>query len=513
MNNQASNSISAVQLIGLLLGVTCFGVLASWALSRWSQSLSEKGSDPLRRGQELNENDSPPKGQTPFRTGSKNTVNAELAKSESQTSDPTQELLAVETAKSSIHDGMQPSVVLPRQAFAISSDQLEAECGKFVERLLNSLPDDSVALNLAALYYSRTQQTTKADELWKRVLALSPKDLVLYYNWSSNAIQQGQSERALEILAQAERNGVKDPQLVYHRAVSLSHLGRDEEVESLLGPLVTSAEMDGSHWLQLGLSQSKLGKYEVARVSLLKARELGVNSKSLLNGLVNCSARLKDREAAEAYRSELSSIKEDVTEFGQEQYEARSESRIRALTLGILGEGIEVYRLAGRLNNAEHAALRVLAIEPHSLDVCNLLYEIYVDKKEPHNQYAVMERLTELQPNYLLNYLLMAKAASMAGNHARAEGLIKLTIASAPEDATSWSAMAEFLIERDRSTEAVWYIEQAIVRAPTRDAYLLLADALKVSGQNDRAVAAEAKAQELTKIPTIRAQVPNVKGP
>jgi len=35
-----------------------------------SESLSEKGSDPLRRGQKTNEIDSPPKGQTPFRIGS-----------------------------------------------------------------------------------------------------------------------------------------------------------------------------------------------------------------------------------------------------------------------------------------------------------------------------------------------------------------------------------------------------------------------------------------------------------
>ncbi len=480
MNNQATNSTSGVQLIGLLLAVACFGLVASWAINRWSMD----------------------------------SKNAKLAKSGEQTSEATREQLDIETAKPSLNTvGMQPSVVMPRQSFAISGDQLESECGKFVERLLKTLPNDSVALNLAALYFSRTQQTTKADGLWTKILAMSPKDLVLYYNWSTNAIQQGQSERALEILDQAVRNGVKDPQLLYQRAVSLSNLGRDEEVETLLAPLVTSAEMDGSHWLQLGLSQSKLEKYEVARGSLLKARELGINSTSLLNGLVNCSARLKDRQAAEAYRSELLSIKEDVTEFGQEQYEARSESRIRALSLGILGEGIEVYRLAGRLEDAEHAALRVLAIEPNSLDVCNLLFEIYVDKKEPHNQYAVLERLTELQPGYLLNYLLMAKAASMAGNHAKAEGLIKLTIASAPEDATSWSAMAEFLIERGRSAEAVWYIEQAIVRDPSRDAYWLLANALRASGQNNRAATAEAKVQELTKIPTIRAQAPNLKGP
>ncbi len=480
MNDQATKSTSGVQLIGLLLAVACFGLVASWAINRWS----------------------------------KDSKSAELAKSGEQTSEATREQLDVETAKPSLNTvGMQPSVVLPRQSFAISGDQLESECGRFVERLLKTLPNDSVALNLAALYFARTQQTNKADGLWTKILAMSPKDLGLYFNWSANAIQKGQSERALEILDEAVRNGVKDPQLIYQRAVSLSNLGRDEEVETLLAPLVTSAEMDGTHWLQLGLSQSKLEKYEVARGSLLKARELGINNTSLLNGLVNCSARLKDRQAAEAYRSELLSIKEDVTEFGQKQYEARSESRIRALSLGILGEGIEVYRLAGRLVDAEHAALRVLAIEPNSLDICNLLVEIYIDKKEAHNQYAVLERLTELQPGYLLNYLLMAKAASIAGNHAQAEGLIKLTIASAPEDATSWSAMAEFLIERRRSAEAVWYIEQAIVRAPSRDAYWLLANALRASGQNDRAATADAKVQELTKIPIIRAQTPNLKGP
>ncbi len=41
-----------------------------------SESLSEKGSDPLRRGQETNEIDSPPKGQTPFRIGSESRAEA-----------------------------------------------------------------------------------------------------------------------------------------------------------------------------------------------------------------------------------------------------------------------------------------------------------------------------------------------------------------------------------------------------------------------------------------------------
>jgi acyl-coenzyme A synthetase/AMP-(fatty) acid ligase len=43
------------------------------------KSLSEKGSDPLRRGRKTNEIDSPPKGQTPFRIGTKERNVAEVA--------------------------------------------------------------------------------------------------------------------------------------------------------------------------------------------------------------------------------------------------------------------------------------------------------------------------------------------------------------------------------------------------------------------------------------------------
>ncbi len=50
-----------------------------------TKSLSEKGSDPLRRGQKTNEIDSPPKGQTPFPIGSKSTPTQPLPTSPNPT--------------------------------------------------------------------------------------------------------------------------------------------------------------------------------------------------------------------------------------------------------------------------------------------------------------------------------------------------------------------------------------------------------------------------------------------
>jgi predicted Zn-dependent protease len=263
--------------------------------------------------------------------------------------------------------------------------------------------------------------------------------------------------------------------------------------------------MNGPLWLQLGLSQLKLGKYKLASESLLHAQEEGIKNKPLLNGLISCSARLKDREAAEKYRKELESLDEKVTEFGQPEFEARSESRVKTFSIGILGEAIEVYRLAGLLDDAEQTSLRVLLLNPSLTEVYEILAKIYAEKKEPANQLAVLERLTEFQPGFLLNYLLMAKAASFCGDSAKAEALIKLTIAMGPQDSTSWIAMAEFLVEQNRPTKAIWYLQRAIELSPDDAAgYTLLAKAHRMAGQDADAKRAENDARRLTKIPTVR---------
>ena len=114
--------------------------------------------------------------------------------------------------------------------------------------------------------------------------------------------------------------------------------------------------------------------------------------------------------------------------------------------------------------------------------------------------------MTEFQPGFLLNYLLMAKAASMSGDSAKAEALIKLTIAMGPEDRTSWIAMAEFFLEQNKPKKAIYYLRRAIELSPEDSAgYVLLARALHMTGQKAEAKEAEIEARRLAKIPTVRA--------
>jgi predicted Zn-dependent protease len=480
--NQPNNSIQPVQIIALLLVVGGGGVVASWGIRELMVNTPIDSTAP---------------------TEVKNSAPATATK-------PSEDaVLMVRDQVTGVLTPASPltaSVILPRVPLAVTPDKLEKECEEFVDRLVRKLPEDTLALNLAAMYYSKVQQTTRADELWQKCVKSAPKDPLIYHNWSTNAIHRGNSQQALEILDTAQKAGVEDAQLLYQRCIALSNLGRDEEVEGVLARNLANSQMNGPLWLQLGLSQLKLGKHQLALESLVKAKADGILNKPLLNGLISCSARLKDREAAEKYRKELESIEEKVTEFGQSEFEARSEERVKAFSIGILGEAIEVYRLAGMLEDAEQTALRVLSLNPELAEVYALLEKIYADKKEPANQLAVLERLTEFQPGFLLNYLLMAKAASMCGDSAKAEALIKLTIAMGPEDKTSWIAMAEFLLEQNKPKKAIYYLRRVIELSPEESAgYALLSRALNLTGQTAEAKEADIEARRLTRIPTVRA--------
>jgi len=479
--SQTNNSIQPIQVIVLLLIVGGVGLAASWGLRTL--------------------NHEPPSNQSPS--------GFDESGGDQSAIDPARKLALKESVGTQVAAQSSPTnatVILPRVPLAVSPDKLEKEVEQFVERLVHQLPEDTIALNLAAMYFSNTQQTSRADLLWEKCVKSSPEDAMIYHNWSTNAIHRGDSERALEILDRAKNCGIDDGQLLYQRCIALSNLGKDAEVESILASRVINSQMNGSLWLQLGLSQLKLGKHKLASESLRNAKEDGISNKPLLNGLISCSARLKDRETAEIYRKELESLEEKVTEFGQTEFEARSEARVKTFSIGILGEGVEVYRLAGLLEDAEQTSLRVLLLDPSLSEVYKILAKIYAEKKEPANQLAVLERLTEFQPGFLLNYLLMAKAASLCGDAAKAESLIKLTIAMGPEDSTSWIAMAEFLVEQGKPTKAIWYLRRALELSPDDSAgYTLLAKAHRMAGQDSDAKQAENNARRLTKIPTVRA--------
>ena len=398
-----------------------------------------------------------------------------------------------------------PSVVLPDFPVPLDPSEFETECERFVEELRSRQPDNPLALNVVAMYYSQMQQTTKADELWKRCVQLAPKDPIYYFNWATNYLNRSESELALQVMESAIANGLDRSIFTYQIAISLANLSRDAEVEELVSKEENKGADNPSLLLLLGQSQVKLGKIAEARVSFESARAGGVNNKALVNGLLTCSVRLKDKEAAEKYRKELESFASEQQEFGQKQFDKRSEVEMRRFGLGIIGESIEVLRRAGDLNWAEAVGLRAIFLDPKNIDVYRLMAEVYRDRQEPQNAMVVYERLCSLQPTDALNHLYHARASADAGHIAKAEGILKYAIALAPLDPACFATMGEFQLEQGRAKEAVWYLRQAVSLDPSREGRLLYIRSLRESGELDQAKAQEAILNDSTVVPRVRA--------
>lgn len=398
-----------------------------------------------------------------------------------------------------------PSVVLPDFAVPLDPSEFETECERFAEELRTRQPDNPLALNVVAMYYSQMQQTTKADELWKRCVQLAPKDPIYYFNWATNYLNRSESELALKVMESAISNGLDRSIFTYQIAISLANLSRDAEVEELVSKDAKKGADNPSLLLLLGQSQVKLGKIAEARASFESARAAGVYNKALVNGLLTCSVRLKDKEAVEKYRQELESFTSEQQEFGQQRFDKRSEAEMRRFGLGIIGESIEVLRRAGDLTWAEAVGLRAIFLDPKNVDVYRLMADVYRDRQEPQNAMVVYERLCSLQPTDVLNHLYHARASADAGHIAKAEGILKYAVALAPLDPACFATMGEFLLEQGRAKEAAWYLRQAVSLDPSREGRSLYIRSLRESGDLDEAKAQEAILNDSTVVPRVRA--------
>lgn len=506
MNQAINPGPNLFQAIGMLAIVAAIAGAGSYGLYRYAGSMDEQVPE-SDISKVVNEQlAGGPKQELP--DSSTRTIPSSEKSNESPDARSVKQPTAPNTNPISNANGLgwkQPSVVLPDFAAPLDPSEFETECESFVEELAKRLPDNALALNVVAMYYSQMQQTTKADELWKKCVALAPNDPIYYFNWATNYLNRSESESALQVMEKAIANGLDRSIFTYQIAISLANLSRDSEVEELVLKEPNQGASNPSLLLLLGQSQVKLGKIAEARASFEAAKAAGVYNKALVNGLLTCSVRQKDKEAAEKYRKELESFAGDQQEFGQKQFDKRSEVEMRRFGLGIIGESIEVLRRAGELDWAEAVGLRAIFLDPKNIDVYRLMAEVYRDRKEPENAMVVYERLCALQPTDVLNHLFHARAAADAGQVAKAEGILKYAIALAPLDPACFATMGEFLLEQKRPKEGAWYLRKAVALDPSRDGRVLYIRALKESGDIEEAKTQEALLNQATDVPRVKA--------
>jgi predicted Zn-dependent protease len=293
----------------------------------------------------------------------------------------------------------------------------------------------------------------------------------------------------------------KERYLFLSVGVAMNNLGRAEETIPIVKQTLESQPRSAAHWVVLGQAQLQLGQVEEAEKSLRTALQMGAQTKSVYFSLFNVCMRLGKREEALAFREKYTAFGEEKQLSAQERYQVLSEAEARRVCVSVYAEAAALYMAIPDLQSSEHLLLRVLTLEPNNQAACRELIRIYAEQASSANELLVRERLVELDPLDLMNYLELAKAYDKAGLPRDAEAAIKLGISMAPQSVIGFSVMTDFLLEQNQPARAQWYVEQALALKPSQQGFQLLAKTLRAQGKAQAANEAEKMARDLEQLP------------
>lgn len=386
---------------------------------------------------------------------------------------------------------MEATLRLPKLEVPAGKDELEAEAKFVVAELLQFYQDDARALHVSAMLNAQLHNTAEAQSQWERCVELEPDVEVYYVNLAAIALDRGDAEAAVETLRAAQQRGIESADMLHHLGVALLSLGEAEQALEIADQVLTGMPNDGAQWLIRGQAQLKLGDTAAAEESLKKAVALGVKTKAAYFSLLNACLRNGKREEAIGYREIYQGFQEKKL-AADERYQVLSEAEARRVCISTLGESAALYRQRSEFQSAEHLYLRMLTLSPEHKAALSDLADIYRSSGKLAEEIVVCDRLTEVDPLNLINYLLLAKAASRLGQTEKAEAAIKLAISMSPQSVTGYAAMAQFLMEEDQTEKALWYLKRAVRLKPTKEGMQLLSRALRRLGREREALEVDA---------------------
>ncbi|MGM0485643.1 MAG: tetratricopeptide repeat protein [Planctomycetota bacterium] len=394
-------------------------------------------------------------------------------------------------------DGAEPTIQLPSVALPASAEQLQTEAEQVAESLRQQHPNRPRALHVAAMYHSQVRETEKAKKLWRTCIEMDPKQVAYYVNLAAIAMDRGDSQLAADTLQQAIDAGLTTPDVQHHLAVALTKLGRCEEAEDLIREALQAEPEAPAYWTVLGQAQLKLGKASEAETSLKKAIDLGSKTARIYFALGNALARQDKQEEAAKYRERFKELKEKDPLDKQERYEVLSTAEARRTAVTTLCEAALVYRNQQNSLESERLLMRAIVLDPSNPAPCKMLAELYLDAGLLADARVARERLIELEPFRLMNYLRLARLCADLNEPESAEAALKMALAIKPRAIEAYATLAQFYLEQNRAERARWYAQEAIRRQPSAEGYRFLAKTCEAMGDDAAANAARATAESL----------------
>lgn len=388
------------------------------------------------------------------------------------------------------------SLTLPKESLYTDSSQEKKRLLNEVEKAVEAYPNDASILHIAGLVYAELQQSERALELLQKCNEIDGNRSDVVVALADQFTQLGKHNEATLVLEQAIGRGLETEPLLSAMGEIYSQAGKMEEAAKVLERAVALASADPmvSHKSQapLRLSQAltQLGRFEEAETQARVAVSIQPSNEANYLALANALMRQNKREEALEVRNRIP--KPELVIPGDDQAFELSFRAFAGHHYSLLGAA---YAAHNEHANAEKMFVRSLELEPESAKTALLLADLLRVQKRTLDAIAVYKRLLEIKPDDLINYHNLASLAFSIKDLA----LTEVALRSATKVDASGNAdlrLAVFLLGIGK-TDSLSYAKIAVERLGTLDAYLVLMDASRASGDTASAYNAYLKAKAI----------------
>ncbi len=385
-------------------------------------------------------------------------------------------------------------LILPTETRYGGSAEEKKELLSEIERAVEKYPSDPAILHIAGLIYAELQQSERAIELLRKSNKIAPNKVDVVVALADLLMQVGKQEEVIALVEKTIGIGLETEPLLSALGEAYSQSGQiDAAIKTLerAVAIVPSAAKRTISQLRLSQALIQVGRFEeaekYARESMLQRPSDLATYVSLSNALM----RQNKREEAQEIRKQMPRVEPSVMADDQ-KYELsfRGFASHNYAMLGAAFADHDAYPMA------EKYFLRSLEIAPDSAKGALFLADLLRRQGRTKDAIAVYKRLVAIQPESLLNYHNLASLAVAVNDLPLAESALRMAV-NADSSGMADLQLAQFLLGVGNSTNLVSHAKIAVDRLGTIDAYLILIEACRATGDRDSAFNAYLNAKKM----------------
>jgi tetratricopeptide (TPR) repeat protein len=406
--------------------------------------------------------------------------------------------LRLEESSDYTEDPVQLPVIKPlstkQEVIALKNEEIE-----LAEQLLRDFPDSEESLVVMGNLCYRHGDVIKALEYWNKALQINPKQANVYKSIALLYMKKGQFDDAVTQFRRALEIQPQLPDVYVNIGHSLMMSGQPEEaIEALQKEIQISPDADFAYFL-LGQAHLQQKEYQKAQEYYEAVIKINPRYSNAYYGLASACAKLGDRDKAKGYSESFKKLKTEERKHlkGRKiKYDDFVETQ-KSAAMTYINVG-RMYRENGKLAKAEELLKQAAGLDPGNV-VCFLeLATIYQISKQPAKALQMYKKISEIQPEYPLSYLVIGILSAHLNRYDDSEEAFRKLITLAPQKSDGYRELARLYLKTGQNLpEARSLAEKAVALEAIATNYFVLGWACYTNGDNAKALPAIKRAIQL----------------